>query len=421
MKALNAHRRVNRLPPELLRLIFLQFIRPTAPSDLVYHDHKVTGDLNILDFNAPNVERLSLSRGHKNHTDYRDHPDATVLKGATEHVKMLSMRHLGPWLPSNQFPALTHLVVSDRALGVYNLCSFLSRCPNIIDINIRDSVCAVHTGAPAPAQLPANTHLRRLRRISLNARDTDLFHVLQINRARTTIELTLDQFNTACRTKDDYFTRRLAIPRGLASRLLAHPDYIRQPLTRLHLKNSPTHLGNGSLSLMNDTAGICFNSAVPLDSEHARLFTPSGGGLDHITELWIDGVDPGVYHLYTALRPDLPNLRTFSILHADSAKVWVLKTLVECLLSETNGTAGTPLAPPALRLVLADGVNLGERKVTRKMLQMLGGAGVPLPEKKFRLILRALRFSPEYYTEVLPQLQSSWEVETELGGEGVNA
>ncbi|EIW59532.1 uncharacterized protein TRAVEDRAFT_71570 [Trametes versicolor FP-101664 SS1] len=524
MKALNAHRRVNRLPPELLRLIFLQFIRPT---DFVCHDSdcasqgavldvgwlyahkrasdvlalshvcrrwrevillfpgfwtsirdvsadetmtfferargcplqvaisgrlplwlwditaergasirelhcqistnchsisKGTGDLNVLALDAPNVERLSLSRGYMNCTNYGDHPNAMVLKGATEHVKMLSIRGLGSWLPPNQFPALTHLVVSDvYGLHAYAFCAFLSRCANLTNINLRNT--AVYMRAPPPAQSPANTRLHRLRKISLNARYIDLFHVLQIDRARMTIELTLNEFIVTrarenSHLRSQFVSRKLAIPKGLASRLLAHPDYVRQPLTRLYLRNPPKHNGSGSLALTNDNAGICINSAVPLGSEHACLFT-LGEGLDHVTELYIDGVDPDVCHLYTALRPELPNLRTLSVLHADTTKSWALEILIECVRSETNGTAGTPLAAPALRLVIADGVDLGERKATRKTVEKLGGAGVPLPEKKYRLILRAPRFSPEYYTDILPRLQTSWEsVETEVRGGG---
>lgn len=202
---------------------------------------------------------------------------------------------------------------------------------------------------------------------------------------------------------------------------MAHPDYVRQPLTRLYLRNPPKHNGSGSLALTNDNAGIYINSAVPLGSEHARLFT-LGEGLDHVTELYIDSVDPDVCHLYTALRPELPNLRTLNIPHADTAGGWALELLVKCVRSETNGTAGRPLAAPALRLVIADGVGLSERKAMRKTLEILGGAGVSLPEKKYRLILRASRFSPEYYTNVLPRLQTSWEsVETEVRGGEITA
>ncbi|OJT13998.1 hypothetical protein TRAPUB_9482 [Trametes pubescens] len=357
-----------------------------------------------LDINAPKVERLSLSKG-PNGADY---PDTIILKGATQNMKMLSMNDIG-WFPTNQFPALTHLVISDSNLRAYKLRSFLARCPNLTVLVIRSSSLG-NTGAP-PAQLPATPYLRHLRKVSLHMRLVDLLSILPINRAYATIELTNDKFT---------------IPRGFVNRLLAHPDYTQQPLSTLYISDSSeTESGDwNSLMLTNGSGGICFKSTSGLSAQTAALFARYGG-LDNVTELWINGVDMVMFRLCIAVRPGLLNLRTLSVLHADHAdSIPALSMLVQYVRVETKGIKAALLAPPALRLVLSDGADLDARQATREMLALLGGAGAPLrwEKKDRRLILRAPRFSPEYYTAVVPRLLARWEsVETEVGSGGDDA
>lgn len=178
--------------------------------------------------------------------------------------------------------------------------------------------------------------------------------------------------------------------------------------------------------LTNGAGGICFKSTSSLSIQTAALFARYGG-LDHVTELWIDGVDVNMFRLCTAIRLGLLNLRTLSVLRADHANsTSTLLMLVRYVRVETKGTTGALLAPPALRLVLANGADLDARKATREMLALLGGADTDAPlrweKKDRRLILRAPRFSPEYYTAVVPRLSTRWEsVETEVGSGGGDA
>lgn len=143
----------------------------------------------VLDINAPNVERLTLSKGPTG----ANYSNTVILRGATQNVKMLSMNDLG-WFPSNEFPALTHLVISDGKLNADEFRSFLSHCPNLTVLVIR--VSSLHdTGVP-PAQLPTTPPLRHLHKISPHTRLVDLLSsILPIDRAHTTIELTKDVFN----------------------------------------------------------------------------------------------------------------------------------------------------------------------------------------------------------------------------------
>ncbi|EIW59530.1 uncharacterized protein TRAVEDRAFT_46837 [Trametes versicolor FP-101664 SS1] len=357
----------------------------------------------LSDIQAPNVEQLSLFRGPNGAV----YSDTVILNGATQNVKMLSMNDLG-WYPTNRFPALTHLVISARELQAHKFRTFLSRCPNLAVLVIQSSsTCNIR--AP-PAQLPAVPYLSHLRKVSLHTRLVNLLPILPINRACTTIELTKDVFRS---------------PRGFVNRLLAHPDYARQPLFRLYLKDtSETESPDewNSLMLTNGTGGICFKSTSGLSTQTASLFVRYGD-LDNVTELWVDNVDVNVFRLCTVIRPGLLNLRTLSVLRADHANsTSALSMLVQYARMEAKGTTGALLAPPALRLVLENGADLDARKAT--MLAILGGADAPLrwEKKDRRLILRARQFSPEYYTAIVPRLLTRWEsVETEAGSGGDDA
>ncbi|KAH9846422.1 hypothetical protein C2E23DRAFT_872374 [Lenzites betulinus] len=345
-----------------------------------------------LDIKASNVERLSLSRAAKDQARYSR---SSVLRGATTKVKFLSLNNMN-WLPANRFPALTHLTISGT-LSMPDLLSFLPHCPNLQSLILRSCRLVdrhgLHNGG-ARVQMP------QLRRLSLDLELwgplEDLLSNLGFSRPAAAVEVVIGDLTSRSES-----VLGMHFPNTLLISGFSHGDYAEQPLTRLCLKQSPSPRRWSSILALNDVGGICSKFLGPLDLQHATM-VQHNVALSHITELWLEGADDTLYHLFCALRRHMTSLRTLNIVHSERSHL----SLALCLhvLRRTQ----------TLRVVFGRAVyspDDGEmRSVIRELSRMRAMSG-----KGSRLILRAPTFLPEYYETAAPSLARNWDsVEVEV-------
>ncbi|KAI0823195.1 hypothetical protein BC628DRAFT_1421059 [Trametes gibbosa] len=372
-------------------------------------------DITGLNINAPKVERFSVSRGPEDISRYRT---GAVLGETTDDVRYLAINDM-EWLPTNHFPSVTHVVFSGALVGP-DLHKFLCHCPQLEVLILRR--CIFYDPAPDP---PSRSHvlLPRLRRLSIHVGRflalADGLANVPYERINSVMEIIMDNREVG---RDARFTglhNRLDgdVPIGFARDILRHPDYAGEPYTRLLLRQSVTTPTprRCTFALFNDRGGVAFRSISPLDFDYASLF---GGApmLDHITELWIDGVDEGISRLYMVIRRDLRNLQTVNIMHPEHAPV------IAALGMLITNLRIFPRTALAVRVILASGKvapGPGWHYSMHEVFELLGAFWL-LGDRTCRLIVRAQEFPPGYKAILVPMLERSWDsVATEVGDDGI--
>lgn len=220
-------------------------------------------DIIELPMDAPNVERLSLSRHAKDASRYR--ASRTVLQRATTNVRYLSLNNFD-WLLANHFPAVTHVVLSG-ALEVHNLLNFPRNCPQLETLVMRD--CSMYDPPPGPPTF--QDHLPRLRRLSVHVGRFNTLaaglHYAPYDRLNSATEIIMDSRKVDPNMRFTGFHNMLGAdaPMGLASSILQHPNYASEPYTRLLFKQSITDPTprRCALALFSDRGGIAFRSLSP--------------------------------------------------------------------------------------------------------------------------------------------------------------
>ncbi|TFK81562.1 hypothetical protein K466DRAFT_667035 [Polyporus arcularius HHB13444] len=257
--------------------------------------------MSELDIKAPNLERLCMARGVGDHELYRSR---SIFRGDTSKVKYLAIIELH-WVPRNRFPALTHLVLTER-IHPYELGTFLERCPNLQTL-----VC--RTTRPWEQIEPARTiSLPHLRRISLECPDFPdnyLFNFLaklDFDRSRAAIRVSFNGY-----AADTFGHQRNVLvapphPQDMSG-LEPQPD---AQYTHLCVKAIGPPRGSSSFTMFatSATGGVCLrgNSAI----QHMVQYSFP---LQHITELWVDGLTKEVPEVLMLWRRALPALRTLVV------------------------------------------------------------------------------------------------------------
>ncbi len=365
-----------------------------------------------LDIKAPNVERLSLSRGASDQARYRS---ASVLRGATANVKVLSLNGIN-WFPSNHFQALTHLVLSG-SVPLNDLLTFMPRCPNLQTLVLRNGVALSTPEALLGANHVRHPHLRRLSVDLDPCRSLPaLMSRLDFNRPAAAIDIVMSTLKVQAAPPFS----RVDIPDCFTDPLFSPSDYIDKPLTRLYITQSSKNRKWSSLVALNDTGGIRFKSVVPLAFDHAMILNHNVA-LNQVTEIWLEAIDEAMFQLFVALRQEMPALQTLNIVHPErvAAVRMTITMFVQTLrMPRAAHARSTPLPTPTLRIVLGGAASVDGDKGTYEVLRELCGFSL-FREKKNRLVLRATEFPPEFYESVLPALNDNWEsVVTEGGAVG---
>ncbi|KAI0373864.1 hypothetical protein BV20DRAFT_1041829 [Pilatotrama ljubarskyi] len=358
-------------------------------------------DFAALDINAPNVERLSLSRGTGALPTNRR---ASILKGATSKVAFLSLNGL-KWAPSNSFPALTHLVLSGPQ-SLSDILRLLSNCPSLRSAVLRkcDHSLTPHTPiASPPVQLPT------LRRLSL---DVYPYEPLQEFMSLLEFDYTKVALEVVVRELSPVFSDELEVPYSL-NNVIAPSGYTPQPLTRLRFEQVSSTRKASAVLALSETGGIRFRVAAPLSYTCCSNMIRENIALEHITDLEIEDIDEAAFMLFVTMRPNMPALRTLTLLHPEHAAkaskcVSMCVHTLQLLPSLLRDRCSETLPIPTLRIMFADGKDVSEDQGKRDIFRALSDWG-GLHARKNRLVMQAPEFPPRYYAKLLPELEKSWD------------
>ncbi|KAI0718255.1 hypothetical protein C8T65DRAFT_639506 [Cerioporus squamosus] len=258
--------------------------------------------MSELDIKAPVLERLCMARGVGDQQLYRSR---SIFRGDTSRVKYLAIIELH-WVPRNQFPALTHLILTER-IHPYELGTFLERCPNL-----RTLVC--RTTRPWEQIEPMRTiSLPHLRRISLECPefpDNYLFNFLaklEFDRSRAAIRVSFIGY-----AADTFGHQRnlLVAPPHPQDSMPGPEPRSSAPYTHLCIKATGPPHGPSSFTMFatSATGGVCVQGDSAIQHMVQYSFP-----LQHIRELWIDGLTKEVPEVLMLWRRALTALRTLVV------------------------------------------------------------------------------------------------------------